>query len=73
MQTASEIKITAKWYELDGKKIGDRVTVTNCIPARVGSGMEGVGEVSGEIVQMDEEPTRCYGCSSTWRGVTLRV
>lgn len=49
-----------------------RVTVTEYVPARVGTGMDREGEIVGEIVQLDDSPIRCYGCSFTWRRFTLR-
>lgn len=45
----------------EGKSIGDRVTVTTYRPARVGSGMDRAGKVTGVLVGMADQPTRCYG------------
>ncbi|MBP7638017.1 MAG: hypothetical protein KBA18_09095 [Kiritimatiellae bacterium] len=74
MQTSEKnVKVVTGWYEIDGKKIGDRVTVTTYRTARVGSGMERAGQISGTLVGMADESTRCYGCSFAWREAEIRV
>lgn len=75
MKTTSILatQITCGWHELEGKAVGDRVTVTKYLPAKVGSGMDRAGQVTGVIVGMADQPTRCHGCSFVWREAEIRV
>ena len=66
-------KITCGKNELEGKNVGDRVTVTKYVTARMGSGMEKAGTVTGRLVSVENETVRCHGCSFVWSGVTLDV
>ena len=65
--------ITCGKHELEGKNVGDTVTVTSYVPARVGSGMDRAGSVTGKLVSVDELTVRCRGCSFVWSDVTLDV
>jgi hypothetical protein len=72
-ETAKAIKATCGWHELEGKNVGDRVTVTTYRRARVGSGMDQDGELTGVLLGKSDEVTRCYGCSFAWREAEIRV
>ena len=65
--------ILAGEHELPLFPIGQTLTVSDYRPARVGSGYESHGCVTGTVVSVSSELTRAYGCSFTWRSITLDV
>ena len=66
-------KITCGKHEIEGRKVGDTVTVTNYVTASVGSGMDRAGTVTGRLLSVDAAIVRCHGCSFVWSDVTLDV
>jgi hypothetical protein len=53
-----------------GQKVGDSVSTTGWIPAKIGSGYEQRGELlTGTIQSM--EVIKAYGCSASWLSVLL--
>jgi hypothetical protein len=65
--------ITCGKHEVEGRKVGETLTVTNYVTARFGSGMDRVGTVTGRLVSVDNPTVRRGGCSFVWSEVTLDV
>jgi len=59
-------------HELENCKIGDTLTINEYRPAKVGTGMDKIRQVTGELVEVAATITRRYGCSFTWRKVIIK-
>lgn len=66
-------QITCGKHEIEGRNVGDTVTVTVYEAARVGSGMDRAGTVTGKLMSVVNPAVRCPGCSFVWSDVTIDV